>query len=653
MAITVERVGNRIHIKPTTYLGGDKFAAYLYRVKQVPGSTYSAKLKLQTAPLDLEVCRMLREQFGGALEIGPELTAWAQAEREKEAAVMAIHDIDLGDFSTDVDLPRVRELAPTMWKAMQDRKFQPVASHFGATVGSHLNADAVGLGKSIETFGALVERGIRGPVLLFAPPTALRATWLHEIQKWLGDLGAAAWVCDTTPAKRPAIIQDFMENRGQEYFDFLLVNPEMLRLTERYLCPSNPKPDPFMAKGRCDGRDPYCDRVDEHTTIRQGTYPELFDVPWAAQVGDEMHKLMVNANPKALKRVSQVGLGIQRVPLAPDGVRVALTGTPMKGKPLRLWPVLHWLRPDYYSAEGRYKEQYLESVPDAYAYSGKKFLDIVRPDREAAYHRELAKIMIRRTKEELRLINPAWAPPDPYDNDVWVTLGAKQRKQYDQMAKSGQLDIGPDTLLASGTLAERTRLRQLAGCCGSIVGDDFKPVLPSAKFDWLVEFLASLGITKPEDAQGEAKVVVASQFTQFINLWAAKLETMGIPNFVLTGETGFARRAEMKDEFQKPGGPRRVFLLNTHAGGTSLTLDAADDVVLMDETDNPDDQAQVIGRVHRTSRTDHQVNIWRIFAEGTIEEDIRMGNIGKDANQRKHLDERRGVVFVRRTKSGE
>lgn len=661
--ISVERVGNRIHIKPLGYLGGSKFADYLYRVKQVPGSAYSAKLKLQSAPLDLEVCRNLRQLFGGALVVGPELTAWAGQERAKEGAVTAVHAIDLGDQTQAVHLPRVAAMAPTMWAAMQNRGYQPVASHFGALVGSHLNADAVGLGKSIETFGALLELGLQGPVILFGPATSLRATWEYEINKWLSDIpgGVRVWVADEDSVNRRKVVADFVANGGKHYFDFLLVNAEMVRLTEGHSCPLGVAAgDPFSRTmrdaGVCDGTNANCPGADKHKTRRDAKYPELFDIPWVAQIGDEMHKYMTNANPRAMRRVSQVGLGIQRLQLANNGVRIALTGTPMKGKPLKLWPVLHWLRPDYYSSEGRFKKQFLETTPDSYAYGGERFLDSVRKDREEAFHRELSKIMIRRTKDELRDINPAWAPPAPYDNDVWVTLGKAQAKQYAQMARSAQVTTVTGSMTATGQLAERTRLKQLAGCsalASTLANGDmqFVPVLPSAKFDWLVELLDSLGITgKSTTEQGIGKVVVASQFTQFIDLWASELRKRGVECFVLTGATSSQDRVRQQQAFQKPGDPVRVFLLNTHAGGTSITLDAADDVVIMDETDNPDDQAQVVGRVHRTSNTTHQVNIWRVFAKGTIDEEIREKNEFADANQGLHLDGRRGVVLSKRTK---
>lgn len=673
--ISAERHGNRIHIKPLTFLGQKTWPIYLARVKAIPGTTYSAKLKCQTSPLDMQVCRDLREAFGRALEVGPELLAWAKEEVEREKQVLEVHQMDM---TKPVRLERVPVLAPTAWAAMQNRAFQTVPAKFGALVGSYMNADEPGLGKTIETFGSIIEAGITGDVLIVAPSSSLRTTWEYEIHKWLEDIpgGPGVWVADESTANRRKVLKEFAEKDTRHSLNFLVVNAEMCRLREHHSCPiaeygnKEVRLPKTMGGGYglgstqvagCDGTDPYCDAADDHHTFREGNYPELFDTKWNAQIGDEIHKYMRNANPRAGKRVSQVGLGIQRLPLAPGGVRIPLTGTPMRGRPELVWPILHWLRPDYYTSEGRFKKQFFVSVPDAYAYSGEKFIDVVREDREEAFHHEINRLVVRRTKEELRAINPAWAPPPKLYHHVPIYLGKKQMAQYRDVERRAELKSEGRLMLINGTLAVRTRLKQLAGCSGRLVdnpnsGDyDFVPVLPSAKFDWLVDsLLQSLGITgDPKTEQGEGKVVVASQFTQFINLWAAELRRIGIGCHVLTGESKPQERLRAQQEFQKwdPTKPR-VFLLNTHAGGTSLTLDAADDLVVMDSTENPDDQTQVVDRVHRTSRVDHQVNIWMPLAMGTIDEEMMESNERKDNNQKAHLDGRRGVAFAKQIATG-
>src|SRR5690606_6186753 len=145
---------------------------------------------------------------------------------------------------------------------------------------------------------------------------------------------------------------------------------------------------------------------------------------------------------------------------------------------------------------------------------------------------------------------------------------------------------------------EMIRLKQFANSFGFIGGDDeFFPCFPSNKFDWIVDFLADRGIDGK--GPGESKVIIASQFTKHIDLFSDRLnKKLNIPTFVLTGKTNEAKRIQMQREFQRgtldSGGPcPDVFLLNTKAGGVSLTLDAADDVVIIDSTFNHEDQEQV------------------------------------------------------------
>lgn len=632
--ISVEKVGNRIHIKPTTFLGPDKFAEYRQATGRIPGVSFSKVAKCQTAPLDLEVCRMLREVFGQSLDIGPDLYKWAHEEKVKERLLLKTIDLDP---RVPAPLPRVAALAPEMHKAMLARGYQTIVPAFGKLAGNFLNADQPGLGKTLETFGTILESGVTGKFLVIAPKTSLEATWRAEVDKWLGEVGAVAYVCDGPPAAREATIKAALAD-GATYV-FLMINAEMARLKEHHYCT---EPD-------CDDRD-FCPNPQKHRVKREGKYPILHEVEWNGIIGDEVHRYLMNANPRA-KAKSQVGLGFQRLRLAQGGQKIALSGTPMRGKPRLLWPTFHWLRPDLYTGQWRWSKHYFKTEADEYAFSGERVTDDLRPEREEAFNRELSRMMIRRTKGELRAINPAWAPPEKRYAEVWLPLTTRQKTIYKQMEKSAAAQLKGGTLMADGILAEMTRLRQFASCAGRLENGTFVPELPSNKFEWLLNsFLPEHGIHGVGDPmeQGESKVVIASQFTSMIKLWAAELEARGIPVHVMTGETNKGTHfADVQKDWQTPGGPRVLFI-NTMAGGVSITLDYADDMVIMDETWVPDDQEQVEDRVHRTSRTDHQVTIWYVRSEGSIERDLAGTNVMKDDRQKRSLDGRRGIEVARR-----
>jgi SNF2 family DNA or RNA helicase len=166
---------------------------------------------------------------------------------------------------------------------------------------------------------------------------------------------------------------------------------------------------------------------------------------------------------------------------------------------------------------------------------------------------------------------------------------------------------------------------------------EFEPALPSSKYDWLLDHL--------DEYAGQ--ILVFSQFTKVVNLFAHHLRAEGHKCSVLTGETKQADRDDMVREFQNESGRGlrgRIMLLNTLAGGESITLDAADEAVFLDETWIPDEQEQAEGRIHRVSRI-HQVTYYYLRARGTIEQDIARVAIGREYRTKAALDGPRGISF--------
>jgi SNF2 family DNA or RNA helicase len=126
---------------------------------------------------------------------------------------------------------------------------------------------------------------------------------------------------------------------------------------------------------------------------------------------------------------------------------------------------------------------------------------------------------------------------------------------------------------------------------------------------------------------------------------SAELHSKEIKHYVLTGETGDKQRAWIKREFQSDTGDM-VILINTKAGGISLDLDAADDVVICDQTFIPDDQEQVEDRAHRISRM-HNVTVWNLASLGTIDEAIAVLNQERGEAISSILDQQRGVTYAK------
>jgi SNF2 family DNA or RNA helicase len=94
----------------------------------------------------------------------------------------------------------------------------------------------------------------------------------------------------------------------------------------------------------------------------------------------------------------------------------------------------------------------------------------------------------------------------------------------------------------------------------------------------------------------------------------------------LTGET--TDRATPVKKFQS--GEIKLFLISLKAGGTGLTLTAADTVIHYDPWWNPAVENQATDRAHRIGQT-KPVFVYKLVARGTVEEKIVALQAGKAA----------------------
>ena len=113
------------------------------------------------------------------------------------------------------------------------------------------------------------------------------------------------------------------------------------------------------------------------------------------------------------------------------------------------------------------------------------------------------------------------------------------------------------------------------------------------------------------------KTLVFSQFTSYLKLIKEALEEAGIKTAYLDGST--RQRDQVVKEFSE--GDAQAFLISLRAGGTGLTLTAADYVFVMDPWWNPAVEEQAIDRAHRIGQ-ERPVNVYRLVAKGTIEEKV-------------------------------
>ena len=615
-------------------------------------------------PLSLTNCRVLRELYGDDLDISEGLNTWALDEIERLGAIE-----NFASASSDAELdPRVAQELPVL--ARMVHAYQRAGIAFLTHTRRALLADQPGLGKTNQTIGAMSNAGIVGDILVAAPSAAVATTWPDELAKWAPN-DECITVMGTSPKRHKIFAEHGIGDGtivptkpkdGTNHRRWVIVNLEMLRC--EWVKPTRVR--------RPHKRTGVMGWFEEPGWWDQ-KYPELFGHNWAAFVIDESHRCLIchSATPQSQ---TQVRAGAGMIPMAENGLKIALSGTPMRGKPENLWGTLNWLYPDKYHAYWTWAQQWFHVLGDVRSQGkGAGNVEIAGLDESKAklFYEDIAPIMLRRTKKEVRSElpdklyagTPLAYPDGTFDehNPIghWLQMSPKQAKAYHEIAEQAETILESGVLTANGVLAELTRLKQFAICYGDVEeyidskGNEayrFLPKLPSTKFDWLVEFLDSLGINKhssmePDEEEDVRKVVVASQFTGILDMYERELAKLGIPCLKITGKVSQAQRKANKDRWQERGGPR-VFLLNTQAGGVSLTLDAADDLVFLDETWIPDDQEQVEDRIHRVSRL-HQVTIHYLRTLETVEENIALTAGSRERLTKMLIDGQRGVTFAK------
>lgn len=590
-------------------------------------------------PANMEICRTFREKFGTSLAVGVDLAAWARTEMAQEASQLALRS------ARDADLIRVPSEAPALAEAMSNRKYQRVGARFIADGRNVIIADEPGTGKTLCMLGGLVEVGSK-TILVFAKKKAVETVWVPEIPRWLGkDVGVYAMT--GTTANRERVIQQFRKDVAHEpeRMRILIGNIEMCRAvkTEHPCYSCTPEK---MVK---------CPMRRKHKSTESMKFADLFEVEWDAIIVDESHKALIGKNTMS-NSITQTRLGFMRLKLAVDGIKIAASGTPMRGKVENFWGTLNWLRPDIFTSYWTWVGMFFKIDE---GYGGSKIINGIDPAKKAAFDRMLAPYMLRRTKEEVAPDMPprqyGGTPLDPTDPHstvgVWLDMEPSQAKRYRQIADQGSLKFANGEIFINGVLAEITRRKQFAICDWEVVQKTIKGVTvdvlvpkdvhKSNKYQWLLEFAQ-------ERAEAGLKVLVASQFTKVVEAFSAQLRADGVEVYTLTGKTSDKAATASVAAFNDPADPVPVFFINTMAGGESINLDAcADDVIFIDETSIPEDQEQVENRIHRMSRI-HQVNVWYLRSRKSIEEAICRTTGAREMISKGRLDGSRGIEAYRR-----
>lgn len=674
--IHLDKVGKRIYLR-TPYSPDVPELC-----KSVIGYKFDPRTKAWTYPLDWRTCLDIREKIANKLNrdiaFSEEMYAWATVEkqRQKELERRKPDPSGLGE----AEIPNVQRRNPKIYAAAKSRPFQTVGIRFIADNGGAVLADDPGLGKTVQTLGAVEEAGLTGPILVVCNTSAQQVTWPNEIETWTDDeylVFDKSIPADVRDDAIREVFEDCANDPGLRVW--VLMNPYWVRM-----------------KADLDEYGKYV-RTEKGVKIIRANVPAIFTSgEWAGVIADESHETLAT-NTGNQKKWSQQRLGLGAIPVRKDGLRISISGTPMRGKPENMFGQLNWVDPERYSSYWQWAKRHFYVSNDGY----RGAMEIGELLDEEEFFKECANVMLRRSKSQVATdLPPKVYAGTPLDKDdpnsvvgIWLPMTPEQQKFYDELYKGEIFD--PESMLTLnpiGQLAILTRFKQYATACGDLVEKDepmfdkeqdvdgrwvykidpetdrripmydengnrmkekvvtIEPKLPSNKWNWLVEWLDERDLLN--GGKGKAKVIVASQFKGVIDLFRQELlEKYQCPSFHITGDTKIKERRHFQDEFQNNPDSPKVFFLQSVAGGTSLTLDQADDVIILDEMWDEGIQAQIEDRAHRLSRTDHTVTIWYLRSLGTVEEQIGSTVEGRRNVVRSIMDGQRGVDFRKLVKS--
>ncbi len=537
-------------------LDGDKLicrfnydARLVQRFKELPSAKFVGGDKggpYWTLQADIDTAKLMKQKFGDQMRITQAVKVWGNKVNKKNNRLKSLSS------AQDADLKHLQTVLPDLYEFISSRPYQKADIAFQAAIPSSANANEPGTGKTVELIGAVFEsRSDEGPQLVCAPVTSLESVWEEHLLKWQ-DHPVITCLGGRGSKLRELADAQAMADGGEPFW--LLVNPAMIGYRRK-------------------------NRGDKRTTLDNlvAPFPQLFGIQWNNFIIDEFHKMGLS-NTSSLSYKAFKKINADR--------KMATSGTPMGGRPIKLFGVLQFLYPDIFTSKWDFAKKWLTTTPNVDQYGNEHGISIegIRPEREDEFYEMLSRYLVRRTKAE---VTP-WLPAKQHVT-LWAHMEGEQERQYNAFADKAEVKIAEDELSATSILAEYTYLRQMAGAACRVewvnVGMEedehgisrmkqrmaLHPTEASCKLPVLMDKLSELGLD-PDDMDGKAQVLIFSQFTRMVKMVFGYLKAKGIPCEMLTGETPVQDRTILIRRFQDPDDPLRVLVMNTMAGGTAITL---------------------------------------------------------------------------------
>lgn len=308
-------------------------------------------------------------------------------------------------------------------------------------------------------------------------------------------------------------------------------------------------------------------------------------IAWEGIILDEA-QMIKNSVSKRFKNLSRIKAR----------KKIALTGTPMENHPGELWSIFEFINPGLLGSRDVFKNKYEIPIHENKLNNLYSLQKLIFP------------YILRRQKKDV-------LPELPRKEEIVVPieLSRDEREVYEKIRESA-LELIKDALIPDAQKKVRIlsilmKLRRI--CCHRNL------VYPGIEHS--SEKLYVFQNLLVELLQAGERVLVFSQFTDYLSIVEAFLQKAGISYKYLDGSVQRKKRAEAVKDFQRGFG--EVFLISLRAGGFGLNLTSASSVVHLDPWWNPAVEAQASDRVYRIGQT-KPVKIYKLITMKTVEEKI-------------------------------
>ncbi|SCL22881.1 non-specific serine/threonine protein kinase [Micromonospora inyonensis] len=318
-----------------------------------------------------------------------------------------------------------------------------------------------------------------------------------------------------------------------------------------------------------------------------------------ALAGVDWHRVVVD-EAQAIKNAAT--RQAEAVRALPARHRIAVTGTPVENRLADLWSIMQFANPGLLGPAATFRRRYAEPIER-------------HGDEETAgrLRRVTGPFVLRRLKTDPSIISDL---PEKLEMEVLCNLTAEQAALYQAVVDDMLAKIeSSDGIERRGlVLATMTKLKQVCNHPAHLLRDGSALPGRSGKLARLEEILDEVL------AAGE-KALLFSQYAEFGGMLRGHLSArFGREVLFLHGGVGKADRDEMVTGFQSPDGPA-LFVLSLKAGGTGLTLTAANHVVHVDRWWNPAVEDQATDRAFRIGQR-RRVQVRKFVCAGTVEEKV-------------------------------